>query len=304
VAVQPAILVEQLAKSYGRKPALRGVNLEVRPGEIFGFLGPNGAGKTTTIRILLDLIRPDGGTVRVLGTDPQEDPEEVRAHCGYLPGELHLDEGMTVEGLLRYFVRLRGGRVDWPSVRTLAERLSLDLSPMIKNLSRGNKQKVGLVQALMHRPSLLLLDEPTTGVDPLIQQEIRRIMVEARRDGMTVFFSSHVISEVQEIADRVAIIREGAVVEVANPQELIRRSVRRAEIRFRENVDASALGRIPGVTVLGPAQGLSIRLKVEGPMDALIKAAAAFPIVDFETEHPSLEEVFLTYYADAGRKEG
>jgi ABC-2 type transport system ATP-binding protein len=299
-----AILASQLTKSYGRKPALRGVNLEVHPGEIFGFLGPNGAGKTTTIRCILDLIRPDGGSVRVLGFDPQAKPETVRAQCGYLPGELHLDEGMTVEGTLRYFASLRGGRVDWASVKTLAERLALDLKPAIKNLSRGNKQKVGLVQALLHRPALLLLDEPTTGVDPLIQQEIRRLMVEARRDGMTVFFSSHVISEVQEIADRVAIIREGVVVELADPQELIHRSMRRVEIHFRENVDASALGRIPGVTLLGPAEGASVRLQVEGSMDVLIKAAAGFPIIDFETEHPSLEEIFLTYYADAGKKGG
>lgn len=301
---QPAILTKKLTKSYGRTPALRGVDLEVRPGEIFGFLGPNGAGKTTAIRCFLDLIRPDGGTASILGFDPQVKPEEVRARCGYLPGELHLEEGMTVENTLRYFANLRGGRLDWSSVTTLAGRLSLDLKPAVKNLSRGNKQKVGLVQALMHRPELLLLDEPTTGVDPLIQQEIRRIMVEARRDGMTVFFSSHVISEVQEIADRVAIIREGVVVEVADPQELIRRSVRRVEIRFRENVDASALGRIAGVTLLGPAAGVSVRMQVEGSMDALVKAAAAFPIVDFETEHPSLEEIFLTYYSDAGKEGG
>jgi ABC-2 type transport system ATP-binding protein len=301
---QPAILASKLTKSNGRTPALRGVEMEVRAGEIFGFLGPNGAGKTTSIRCFLDLIRRDGGSVSILGLDPQRKPEEVRAHCGYLPGELHLDEGMTVESTLRYFASLRGGRVDWASVKTLAERLSLDLKPAIKNLSRGNKQKVGLVQALMHRPALLLLDEPTTGVDPLIQQEIRRIIVESRRDGMTVFFSSHVISEVQEIADRVAIIRDGVVVEVADPQELIRRSVRRAEIRFRESVDAAALGRIPGVSLIGPAAGVSVRLQVEGPMDALIKAAAGFPIVDFETEHPSLEEIFLTYYSGSGKKGG
>lgn len=301
---EAAILVRGLKKNYGSVQALRGVDLEVHAGEIFGFLGPNGAGKTTTIRCFLDLIRLNGGTVRILGYDPQTRPEEIRAQCGYLPGELHLDEGMTVEGTLHYFASLRGGRVDWASVKALAERLALDLKPAVKNLSRGNKQKVGLVQALMHRPALLVLDEPTTGVDPLIQQEIRRLMVETRRDGMTVFFSSHVISEVQEIADRVAIIREGVVVEVADPQELIHRSMRRVEIRFRENVDASALGRIPGVTVMGQTDGASIRLQVEGPMDALIKAAAGFPIVDFETEHPSLEEIFLTYYADAGKKGG
>src|SRR5262245_9220394 len=167
--VEPlALMTRGLSKSYGDVQALRGVDLEVRRGEIFGFLGPNGSGKTTTIRCLLDLIRPSGGSLRVLGLDPQAEPVAVRARVGYLPGELRLDDNLTADGVLRFFNRLRGGRADPAFIRQLAERLGLDLTTPIKNFSKGNKQKVGVVQALMHRPELLLLDEPTSGLDPLV----------------------------------------------------------------------------------------------------------------------------------------
>ena len=183
-------------------------------GEIFGFLGPNGSGKTTTIRCMLDLIRPSGGSVRVLGLDPQAEPLAVTP-VGYLPGELRLDDNMTADGVLRFLNRLRGGRADPFYIRQLAERLALDLGTPVKDLSKGNKQKVGLVQALMHRPELLLLDEPTSGLDPLMQQEVHCLIGSARAAGATVFFSSHVLSEVQQVAERVAILRRGEVVEVA-----------------------------------------------------------------------------------------
>ena len=293
-----ALITQGLTKSYGRVRALRGVDLEVRRGEIFGYLGPNGAGKTTTIRCLLDLIRPDGGTVRVLGIDPQADPVAVRARTGYLPGELALDPNMTVEGALRYFNALRGNKVDWGFVRQLAERLDLDLKPAIKNLSHGNKQKVGIVQALMHRPELLLLDEPTLGLDPLMQREVLRLITEARENGATVFFSSHIMSEVEAVAERVAIIRKGVIVEVAETASLINRALRRASVRFKQSVDISPLANVPGVTVLSQEDGTSVLLQVEGEMDGLIKALAAFPVSDFETERPSLEEIFLAYYED------
>ena len=290
------MMAQGLTKSYGSVQALRGVNLEVRRGEIFGFLGPNGAGKTTTIRCLLDLIRPNGGTLRVLDLDPQADPVAVRARTGYLPGELRLDDNMKVESALRYFNDLRGGKADWNFVRHIAERIELDLKPAIKNLSKGNKQKVGLVQALMHRPELLLLDEPTSGLDPLMQQEVLRLIAEARADGATVFFSSHILSEVQEIAERVAIIRQGQIVEVAETASLINRALRRVSVRFEQPVDSQALAALPGVKLLKQSDGTSVLMQVEGKMDGLIKALAAFPVSDFETEHPSLEEIFLAYY--------
>ena len=289
-------MTRELTKFYGAVQALRGVDLEVARGEIFGFLGPNGSGKTTTIRCLLDLIRPTSGAVRVLGLDPQAEPLAVRGRVGYLPGELRLDDNRTADAVFRFFNRLRGGRADPPYIRQLAERLDLDLRTPIKNFSRGNKQKVGLVQALMHRPELLLLDEPTSGLDPLAQQEVHRLIAAARAEGATVFFSSHVLSEVQEVAERVAILRGGAVVEVAATAALIDRALRRVRVRFREPPDSLGLDHLPGIKILGRDDRGDVLLQVSGEMDGLIKALAAFPVSDFETERPSLEEVFLAYY--------
>jgi ABC-2 type transport system ATP-binding protein len=292
------IFTENLVKHYGRVEALVGVNLEVRSGEIFGFLGPNGAGKTTTIRCLLDLIRPNAGTVRVLGLNPQKNPVEVRSRSGYLPGEIHIEDNATVESTLHYLNSLRGNKADWDYVHHLAEILNLELKIQIKNLSKGNKQKVGIIQALMHRPELLLLDEPTFGLDPLIQQEVLKLVAEARTAGATVFFSSHILSEVQEISDRVGIIRNGAVVEVARTETLINRTLRRVRIHFKHPIEAQILGRIQGVSVLGQDDSEHVTLQVEGEMDALIKALAPYTVLDFETEHPSLEEIFLAYYKE------
>ncbi len=299
-----AIVARGLVKSYGRIRALRGVDLEVERGELFGFLGPNGAGKTTTIRCLLDLIRPNAGEIRVFGLDPQAASVMVRNRTGYLPGELSMEEGLKVEGQLRYFSDLRGNKIDWGYVRELARRLDLDLTMPIKNLSKGNKQKVGVVQALMHRPELLLLDEPTAGLDPLMQQEVYRLLRDAQADGATVFFSSHIISEVEALADRVAIIREGVIVEEARPSQLVSMAIRRIWIRFRRQVDPTPLATVDGVTLLSESNGLRAHLQVEGELDGLIKALAEFPVSDLEMERPSLEEIFLAYYeADNVEKE-
>ncbi len=304
MADNKAIVTRGLVKSYGRIRALRGVDLDVERGELFGFLGPNGAGKTTTIRCLLDLIRPNAGEIRVFGLDPQADPVVVRNRTGYLPGELSMEEGLKVEGQLRYFSDLRGNKIDWGYVRELARRLDLDLTMPIKNLSKGNKQKVGVVQSLMHRPELLLLDEPTAGLDPLMQQEVYRLLRDAQADGATVFFSSHIISEVEALADRVAIIREGVIVEEARPSQLVSMAIRRIWIRFQRQVDPAPLAAVDGVTLLSTSNGLRAHLQVEGEMDGLIKALAVFPVSDLEMERPSLEEIFLAYYeADKGEKE-
>lgn len=290
-----AVFTQNLTKSYGRVRALKGVNLEVRRGEIFGFLGPNGAGKTTTIRCFLDLIRPDGGKVEVLGFDPQKNPVDVRARTGYLPGELHFDQNMKVEGVFRYFNQLRGGKADWGFVRELSGRLDLDLKTPIKNLSKGNKQKVGVIQALMHRPEMLLLDEPTSGLDPLIQKQVLRLIRNARDAGSTIFFSSHVLSEVQEIADRVGIIRNGKVIEVADTISLLQKSLHRARVHFKQPVDPADFRNLPGIQVLSHENGMLL-FQVEGDMDGFIKALASYPVRDFDTERPSLEEIFLAYY--------
>jgi ABC-2 type transport system ATP-binding protein len=293
---EAAILTQGLVKSYGKVEALRGVDIQVRQSEIFGFLGPNGAGKTTTIRCLLDLIRPNGGTVRVLGIDPQADPIAVQARTGYLPGEMELFGNLTVERQLRFLYNMRTNQADWGFVRQLCERLGLDPKLQIKNLSKGNKQKIGVVQALMHRPELLLLDEPTSGLDPLVQQEVLQLVREARSAGATVFFSSHVLSEVEATADRVAIIREGQIVEVGETSTLTQRALHQVSVRFLQPVDCTSFQKIPGVEVLSWSDGMSVTLRVAGNMDRLVKALGAFPVSELETARPSLEEVFLAYY--------
>lgn len=292
---EAAISVKGLTKSYGKFVALHGLDLEVKRGEIFGFLGPNGAGKTTTIRCLLDLIHRDSGEVEVLGIDPKSNPVEVHRRLGYMPGELHLDESLTPAGVLRYFNALRGNSADWNAIRTLADRLGLSLKTPIRNLSHGNKQKVGIVQTLMHKPELIIMDEPTQGLDPLVQQEVLRLVREANAGGASVFFSSHIMSEVEALAQRIGIIRGGRMVEVADPHALGKRSLHRVHVRFKQAVEAAAFKNLAGVSVLS-ADGPDLFLQIEGEMDGLIKALAAYPVADFDTEHPSLEETFLAYY--------
>jgi beta-exotoxin I transport system ATP-binding protein len=298
----PAILTEQLTKSYGRSRS-RGVvrlDLEVRPGEVFGFLGPNGAGKTTTIRVLLDLIRPTSGRALVLGRDSHKDTLEIQARSGYLPGELSLYPNLTGRETLRYLGNLRGG-VDWDHVAALAERLDCDLERKVADLSTGNKRKVGLIQALMHRPELLILDEPTSGLDPLVQHEFYHLLDEAREAGQTVFLSSHVLPEVQRVCDRVAFVREGELVAVEDVAELMGRAVREVEVVFAEPVPASAFENVPGVTsVSADGKGAAtLRLTVAGSLDPAVKALAAYPVVDLISQLPDLEDVFMTFYEGA-----
>jgi len=296
MAEELAIKITDLWKAYGNVRALKGVNLDVKKGEIFGFLGPNGAGKTTTIRCMLDLIRPQRGSIEVFNLDPQKNPVAVKNFVGYLPGELNMESNLSVEGQLRYYKDLRGNKIDWHYTRQLAERLELDMRLKIKNLSKGNKQKVGVLQALMSKPRLLLLDEPTAGLDPLMQQEVYRLLREAQAVGTTTFFSSHIIDEVETLAERVAIIRDGVIVEEAEPGHLANIEIRNVRVRFMQPVDADALGKVEGVTLTSNANGFRVHLQVEGGMDKLIKALATYPVADMEIQHQSLEEVFLAYY--------
>jgi ABC-2 type transport system ATP-binding protein len=283
-----------LTKYYGPRRGVDGLDLDVREGEVYGFLGPNGAGKSTTIRILLDLIRPTGGSASVLGTDPRQGGAALRRRLGYLPGDFVVDDGQSSDELLTHLGHLRG-RVPREAITALADRLELDLRVRIKSLSKGNRQKVGLIQAFMHEPELLVLDEPTSGLDPLLQQTFLQMVAEAKARGQTVFMSSHVLSEVQQSADRVGIIRDGTMVTVEDVEALRRRAVRRVEIRFDEPVAPDAFVGLPGVSDLR-IEGAVLRCRLAGRADPLVKMAARYAIDSIVVEEPDLEELFLTYY--------
>ena len=284
-------------KDYGTTRALRGVDLRVEQGHIFGFLGPNGAGKTTAIRILLDLIRPTEGSAFVLGFDCQRDSVAVRDACGYLPGELHLYENMTGVAFLDFIDSFRRERSDPAYRRLLIERLDLDESRPIRALSKGNKQKLGIVQAMMHRPRLLILDEPTSGLDPLVQQEVTHLLEDVARDGGTVFFSSHVLSEVERISDAVAIIREGSIVAIEDVASLKSRAVHVLEVTFAQEPPREAFTSIAGVTELHRDRA-TLRLQSRDGIDALLKQVARYNVLDLRTEQASLEDIFLAYYTN------
>ncbi len=290
-----AIELEALTKRYGSVLALDDVELRVEPGELFGFLGPNGAGKTTAIRILVDLIRPTAGHARVLGLDAQRDARAVRARVGYLPGDLRLYEHLTGHELLELIASLRGGTVDARYRDDLIARLQLDPSRAIGELSRGNRQKVGIVQALMSRPALVLLDEPTSGLDPLMQEEVEALLRETVRDGGTVFFSSHVLSEVEQICTRVAMLNRGAILDVFDLAEQRRLAPRTVAVTFAEPPPADAFAGLAGVTVLAH-DGRRVEFAARDGIDALVKRLAAFTVTTLDTHEPSLEELFLARY--------
>ena len=292
-----AIHTRELTKRYGRRRGLAGLDLSVRTGEVYGFLGPNGAGKTTTIRLLLDLIRPTSGHLELLGGDPRRDGVAIRRRVGYLPGDFTVDGRQTALELLTYLGNLRGG-VPRARMTALAERLDLDLTVRIRSLSKGNRQKVGLVQAFMHAPELLILDEPTSGLDPLLQQTFLAMVREARTAGQTVFMSSHVMSEVQATADRVGIVREGVMVAVERVEELRERAVRQVEIHFEDPVTVDEFEVLPGVSDVTVSVGV-LRCRLNGRADALVKAAARHTVIGLRSEEPDLEELFVTYYRGA-----
>ena len=292
------IHVEHLTKSYGKQRGVVDLTFSVTPGEVFGYLGQNGAGKTTTIRTLLDFIRPTAGRATVLGLDSHRDSVQIHRRVGYLPGEFNLYEQVTGADYLAYLGQLRGG-VDETYTAELAERFDLDLQMRIKALSHGNRQKVALLQAFMHRPELLVLDEPTQGLDPLMQQEFYRLIAEARADGRTVFLSSHVMPEVDRVCDRVGIIREGRLAAVEDIGDLKAKEIRTLEVHFAAPVATAAFATLPGVQHV-EAIGDEVRITVAGPMDAVVKAVAGHEVVDLQIHEPTLEEIFLTFYGGDG----
>lgn len=288
------IQTHKLTVYYGKQLGIRDVDLLVERGEVFGFLGPNGAGKTTTQRVLLDVIRPTRGRATIFGLDCQEDGVKIREHVGYLPGELALYKNMKASQFFKMYEYLRGENGAKGYWRELAERLELDTSRKIGNFSRGNKQKVGVVAAFMNRPDLLILDEPTGGLDPLVQQTVMEMVREVRDDGRTVFFSSHILPEVQAVCDRVGIIREGQLVATQRVEDLIKQRMSRMSLTFPELPPENAFA-LEGVKELRRTEQ-TVVLEVQGNLAQVLATAAQYDIRDIETHNVSLEEVFLTYY--------
>jgi beta-exotoxin I transport system ATP-binding protein len=290
----PAVCLAGVTKRYRGGGGVEDVTLEVPRGEVFGFLGPNGAGKTTTIRLLLDLIRPDAGRITMFGLDARRDSVAIRQRVGYLPGDLALYEGLTARELLTHFSHLRRGP-SWASVASIAERFELELDRPIRSLSKGTRQKVGLVQALMGDPELLILDEPTSGLDPLVQQQVHQVIRETAAAGRTVFLSSHVLSEVGRIADRVGLIRQGKVVAVKRVDELRGRPLHLVDVRFADDLPPGALSDVPGVGFV-EEHGRDVHLELTGSFDPLLRELAHRRVVDLSIREPDLEELFLSFY--------
>ncbi len=300
------IHTEKLTKWYGKHRGVVDVDLDIEAGEVFGFLGPNGAGKTTTIRILLDHLRPTSGRATVFGIETTADPVAIHRRIGYLPGEFTLYDRLTGGQTLEYFANLRGG-VDQAYQASLIERFDLDPSRRFKEYSKGNKQKVGLIIALQHQPDLLLLDEPTSGLDPLVQQTFFALLRDVVDEGRTAFLSSHILGEVEKTCDRVAIIRDGSLVQVDRVDALRDLAHHQVELRFAGPVPTAEFESLPGVSDVVASEHV-LHLRVFGPMTPIIQAAGRHELLDFVSREPSLEETFLAQFgqqagtADAGQE--
>jgi ABC-2 type transport system ATP-binding protein len=296
----PAIRTSRLTKDYGLGRGLFDLNLQVPPQEVFGYLGPNGAGKTTTIRLLMGMIRPTIGSAYIFGLDCVREAVEVKRKVGYLPGDIPQFGSLRGSEIVAYLGGMRGG-VDHNRVRVIAERFDLDLGRRFREYSSGNKQKLAIVLAFMHKPDLLILDEPTSGLDPLNQQEFYALLREARDEGATVFLSSHVLSEVQRVCDRVGIIRDGRLITLSELDELRRIQLHRVEIDFSDE------SSVPEEAIRAAAEDVQVRDRhvtctVSGSFDPLLNALRSSHVVDLVSTEPSLEEIFLSYFAESKPK--
>lgn len=296
------IETKDLTVYYGRHRGIVDVNLSVQKGEVFGFLGPNGAGKTTTQRVLLDVIRPTKGESYIFGQNCQKEGVAVRQKIGYLPGELSLYPSMKAAQFLDMVNTLRGNNSDKAYRNELCERLDLDTNRKIRQFSRGNKQKVGIVVAFMHKPDLLILDEPTSGLDPLVQQTVLELVREAKADGRTIFFSSHILSEVQAVCDRVGIIREGQLVETQRIEDLIKQQIMRLHLEFA-NLPPTDAFALEGVTELSRDER-GVLLEIRDNLNGVMATAVSYHITNIKTETVSLEDIFLAYYGKESKENG
>jgi ABC-2 type transport system ATP-binding protein len=285
-----------LSKHYGKERGISNLNLEVYAAETFGFLGLNGAGKTTTIRSILNLIKPSSGSAEILGLDAIADSIEIRKNIGYLPGELELFNEMTGKDFLAFMANLRGG-VDWSYVEELISNLSAQVTKPIKSLSHGNKQKLGLIQAFMHEPDVLIFDEPTNGLDPLVQEEFHKILKTFKKNNKTIFLSSHVMSEVEEICDRVGIIREGKLIAIEKVEDLKAKKLQSIEIHFTSKVPEGIFENLTNVSHIEIKDNIA-KVKVSGTnnIDSFIKTIANYEVTKIIAPEPNLEEIFLSYF--------
>jgi ABC-2 type transport system ATP-binding protein len=291
-----AIETDELTRDFGALRALDRMSLRVEEGEIFGFLGPNGAGKSTAIRLMLDLIRPTFGRATILGHDCQQDSLAVRALAGQLPGEFRSYSKLTGRETIEFFARVRNLRLNESETLEVAERLDLRLDVKAGQYSRGNRQKLGIVLALMGKPRILILDEPSSGLDPLMQHELYSLLRERARAGTTVFFSSHVMSEVEQVCERVGILRNGELVAVEQVSQLKARSLRHLTVRFTDDAPSAAELEIEGVREIR-RESKTLEFEIQGEVDGLVKKLSTFHVVDLESAQPSLEELLMHFYS-------
>ena len=292
---EPIIVIDQLKKSYGKIQAVNGISISVEHGEIFGFLGPNGAGKTTTIRCMLDVIRPTRGKIRILGLDAQRDKLALHQYIGYLPGDVHLPGQMTGKQIINYFSRLQGSEP--VLLKDLVARFDVEMKRPLKGYSKGMRQKIGIVLAFMCDPQVLILDEPTSGLDPLLQKVFNEFLLEEQVRGKTIFMSSHIMSEVEKVCHRIAVIRKGELVTVEEVETLREKAGQRVTVEFGDPVTEEALTRIPGVSMVKKSNG-HYQFNVSGSMDPLIKALSRHEVIRLQVEEAPLEEVFLKFYEE------
>ncbi|MDA0263934.1 MAG: ABC transporter ATP-binding protein [Chloroflexi bacterium] len=289
-----AIEIRGLTKFYGKAVGVEDLDLTVRRGEVFGFLGPNGAGKSTTIRLLLGFLRPTRGSARILGLDTQADSVALHRRVGYLAGDFVTYDDLTGGQVIDFIASLRGG-VDRVYLQGLIERFNLDPSRKIRSLSKGNRQKVGVIQAIMNRPDVLILDEPTSGLDPLVQREFNRCIAEVKSEGRTVFVSSHILPEIEAICDRVGIIKDGHLTAVEEIAALTKKSVRRVELEFSSPVSPRVFDAVEGVLRATGHDGF-VELTMAGAIGDVLSTASGYGLVNVLTHEPDLEEVFLEFY--------
>ena len=291
----PIIDITDLSKFYGKAKGIEHINLEINEGEIFGFIGPNGAGKSTTIRILMNMIFPTGGSARIMGMDVIRETKKIKMHVGYIPSDANAYSSMDVKEFLNYCIRFYQLQNGEKRIAELSEMFELDLNRKIAELSMGNRKKVSIIQSLLHNPRLLILDEPTTGLDPLMQSVFFELLRSENKKGMTIFFSSHILGEVQLLCKRVAIIKDGKIIKVEDIDSLRKKQLKKVTIEFADQVNEGSFN-IPGIESIIANRGNLLSFMYSGNPDELLGYLMGKKLSNLMIEEPSLDEIFMHYY--------